>query len=114
MFLMGALLIINPEWLDLRWAWDLNGFDARIIAAWFMGWAVWAGTIAFAHDWDEVRLAGGLAVLWGVVVCLTLLFFRAEFDFSRAPTMGYAGMAVLFTVGFAFFFWRQEERRPRT
>ena len=63
MFLMGALLIINPEWLDLRWAWDLNGFDARIIAAWFMGWAVWAGTIAFAHDWDEVRLAGALAVL---------------------------------------------------
>ena len=112
MFLMGALLIINPEWLDLRWAWDLNGFDARIIAAWFMGWAVWAGTIAFAHDWDEVRLAGALAVLWGVTVCLTLLVFRAEFDFSRAPTMSYAGMAVLFTVGFAFFFWRQEARRP--
>lgn len=111
MFLMGALLIINPEWLDLRWAWDLNGFDARIIAAWFMGWAVWAGTIAFAHDWDEVRLAGALAVLWGAVVCLTLLLFRSEFDFGRAPTMGYAGIAVLFTAGFAFFVWRQEARR---
>ena len=65
MMLMAGLLIINPEWLDLRWAWDLNGFDARIIAAWFMGWAVWAGTIAFAHDWDEVRLAGALGILFG-------------------------------------------------
>jgi hypothetical protein len=75
---------------------------------------VWAGTIGFARDWDEVRLAGGLAVLWGVSVCLTLLFFRSEFDFGRAPTMGYAGIAVLFTLGFAFFFWRQETKRPNT
>ena len=50
-------------------------------------------------------------MLWGVCVCLTLLVFRAEFDFSRAPTMSYAGMAVLFTLGFAFFFWWQEARR---
>lgn len=111
LMLMGLLLVINPEWLDLRWAWDLNGFDARIIAAWFLGWAVWAGTIGFAHDWDEVRTAGALAILWGVTVCLTLFLFRSEFDFGRAPTMGYAGIAVLFTLGFAFFFWRQEARR---
>ena len=110
-FLFGMMLIINPEWLDLRWAWNLNGFDARIIAAWFLGWAVWAGTIGFAHDWDEVRTAGALAILWGVTVCLTLIFFRSEFDFSRAPTMTYAGIAVFFTLGFVFFFWRQEARR---
>lgn len=110
--LMGGLLIINPEWLTLRWPWGLNGFDARIIAAWFTGWAVWAGTIAFAHDWDEVRTAGALAIVFGAAVCLTLFFFRSEFDFDRAPTMGYAGVAVLFTLGFAFFTWRQEARRP--
>lgn len=61
-----------------------------------------------------MRTVGALAIVFGAAVCLTLLFFRAEFDFGSAPTKGYAGIAVLFTLGFAFFFWRQEARRPGT
>ena len=113
LFLMGAFLIINPQWLDLRWPWALNEFDARIIAAWFLGWAVWAGTMAFARDWDEVRQAGALAILFGAAVSATLIAFRPEFDFARMPTRGYAGIAVLFTLAMAFFTWRQERRRPK-
>ncbi len=113
LFLMGAFLIINPQWLDLRWPWALNEFDARIIAAWFLGWAVWAGTMAFAQDWDEVRQAGALAILFGLAVSATLIAFRPEFDFARMPTRGYAGIAVLFTLAMAFFTWRQERRRPK-
>ena len=112
LFLFGAFLIINPEWLDLRWPWDLNEFDARIMAAWFMGWAVWAGSMAFARDWDEVRLAGALAILFGVAVGVTLVAFRPEFDFARTPSRGYAAVALVFTLAMAFFYWRQERHRP--
>jgi len=111
-FLFGAMLIINPAWLDLRWPWDLNEFDARIMAAWLLGWAVWAGTMAMARDWDEVRLAGALAILFGVAVSATLVAFRPEFDFARSPTRTYAGLALFFTLGMAFFTWRQERQRP--
>ncbi len=111
-FLFGAMLIINPAWLDLRWPWDLNEFDARIMAAWLMGWAVWAGTMAMARDWDEVRLAGALGILFGVAVCATLIAFRPEFDLARSPTRAYAGLAVVFTLGMVFFTWRQERHRP--
>lgn len=112
LFLFGAFLVINPRWLDLRFPWDLNEFDARIIAAWLLGWSVWAGTMAFARDWDEVRQAGALGILFGVAVCATLLAFRAEFDFARSTTRAYAGLAVFFTLGMAFFYWQQQRRRP--
>src|SRR4029453_895074 len=51
----GLLLVINPEFAAQRWPWELNPFDARIIAAWFLGWAVWLATMAFASDWTEKR-----------------------------------------------------------
>lgn len=111
-FLFGGLLIVNPQWLDLRWPWDLNEFDARIIAAWFMGWSVWAGTMAMAVDWDEVRLAAGLQILFGLSLTAVLIAFRPEFDFARSPTSTYAGGVVLLTLAMIVFFWLQERRRP--
>ncbi len=111
-FLFGGLLIVNPQWLDLRWPWDLNEFDARIIAAWFMGWSVWAGTMAMAVDWDEVRLAAGLQILFGLSLTAVLVAFRPEFDFARSPTSTYAGGVVLLTLAMVIFFWLQERRRP--
>ncbi len=111
--LFGLFLLINPTWLDLRWPWALTDFDAGIIAAWFLGWAVWAGSIALAADWDEVRRGVQLNILFWVAVCATLVAFRSLFDFSRMPTLTYAVGAVVLTVGLGFFYWRQERARPR-
>jgi hypothetical protein len=111
LFLFGALLIINPIWLDLRWPWDLNEFDARIIAAWFNGWALWLGTIYFVRDWDEGRLGVFLAILFGAAVSISSLIFLQLFS-DRGATRGYIGLAIAFTVGLAFFAWRQERARP--
>lgn len=110
--LFGGLLIVNPQWLDLRWPWRLTEFDARIIAAWFMGWAVWAGTMAMAVDWDEVRLAAALQILLGVSLTAILIAFRPEFNFARTPTQTYAGGVVVLTLAMIGFFWLQERRRP--
>jgi len=111
LFLFGALLVINPTWLDLRWPWDLNQFDARIMAAWFNGWALWLGTIYFVRDWDEGRLGVFLAILFGAALSIYSLIFLPLFA-DRGATRGYIGMAILFTAGLAFFAWRQERARP--
>jgi hypothetical protein len=57
-------------------------------------------------------LAGAFGILFGAAVSATLVAFRSEFDFGRAPTFGYGLIAVLFTVLMALFYWRQERRRP--
>jgi hypothetical protein len=111
--LFGLFLIISPAWLDLRWPWALTQFDARIIAAWFLGWAVWAGSMALAADWDEVRRGVQLNILFGAAVCATLVAFSAQFDLSRSPSMAYAVGTVLLTVLMSIFYWRQERARPR-
>ncbi|MCO6450461.1 MAG: hypothetical protein J5I90_06690 [Caldilineales bacterium] len=111
-FLFGAMLVINPQWLDLRWPWDLNEFDARIMAAWFLGWVGWAGAMAMAEDWDEVRLAGLLNLVLGVALILALIAFRNEFDFGRGAARNYAVALAFFTAGMGFFVWRQERSRP--
>ena len=110
--LMGAFLVINPQWLTLRWPWDLNPFDARIIAAWFLGWSVWAGSMALAADWDEIRRGVLLNILFGAAVTLSVIVFRAEFDFRR-PTSGvYAFLVAVVTLLLIFFYWRQQRSRP--
>jgi hypothetical protein len=111
--LFGLFLIVNPTWLDLRWPWALTEFDARIIAAWFLGWATWAGSLVLATDWEDARRGIQLNILFGAAICTTLVVFRTQFDFSRMPTTAYALGAVLLTLGLGFFYWQQERSRSR-
>ncbi len=67
----GLLIVINPEFAATRWAWQLNPLDSRIVGAWFLGWAFWCGTMAFALDWDEIRRASQLFILNGVALLAT-------------------------------------------
>lgn len=106
----GLMLIINPVFADERWPWDLNDLDARIIAAWFMGWAVWLGTMAFAEDWDEIRLPAALFVLNGLALIGTFVAFGSEF--RQLDTAGaYRNGVIALTVLMAGFLVFQEYRR---
>jgi hypothetical protein len=107
----GLLLVINPEFAATRWPWDLNPLDARIIAAWFLGWAVWAASMAFATDWDEIRTAVQLFILNGVALLATALLARGEL-LPRGTANGYVvGLAGLIAIGAAVY-TLQERRRP--
>ena len=111
----GLLLVINPEFAALRWPWELNPLDARISAAWFLGWSAWAGTMAFASDWDEIRLAARLNIVNGLALAVTIVAFLPLFDFSTGTrtTTSYVGGVIVLTVGMAVFHVLQERRRPR-
>jgi hypothetical protein len=105
---VGALLVINPQFVDLRWPWALNPFDARIVAAWFIGWATWAGTMAFAADWAEIRIGIACQIIFGVALLATIFAFRGLFDFGAATTPAYVVLTGLITVLMLGFYWRHE------
>jgi hypothetical protein len=107
----GLLLVINPEFAATRWAWELNPLDARIVAAWFLGWSIWCATMAFAQDWDEIRAAAALFVLNGLALGATVLIFRDEFLPDRGTPLGYALAIGLMTGLMVVFYLLQERRR---
>lgn len=113
LLMQGLLLVINPEFANTRWAWELNPLDARIIAAWWLGWATWAGTMAFAADWDEIRLAARLNIVCGAALLGTAVWMFGEFDFVEHHTAtGYFGGMIALTVGMIVFYVLQERNRP--
>jgi hypothetical protein len=112
-FLMnGLLIVVNPEFAATRWPWELNPLDARIAGAWFLGWSVWCGTMAFALDWDEIRRAVQLFILNGVALLATAVIFRDDFLPGRGTPYGYVGGLFVLTLVMAAFFVVQERRRP--
>jgi len=111
LLMQGLFLVAQPEFANTRWAWELNPLDARIIAAWFLGWSIWCGTMAFATDWDEIRTATGLFVLNGAALLVTAVVFRNEL-LNRGTTIGYVAALVIMTGAMILFFYIQERRRP--
>jgi hypothetical protein len=108
----GLLIVINPEFAAHRWPWELNPLDARIVGAWFLGWAVWCGTMAFAADWDEIGRGAQLFLLNGVALLTTAIVFRDGFLPGRNTIAGYTGALVILIVVMLVFYVLQERRRP--
>lgn len=105
---VGALLVFNPTFMSAIWPWSFRALGSRIIAAWFLGWATWAGTMAFARDWEEIRTATRLNILFGLALLVSFLVFLPQFDFTRPGTVWYAAFILLFTLALAVAYWRQQ------
>ena len=108
----GLLLLLNPEFAATRWAWELNPLDARIVAAWFLGWSVWCGTMALAQDWDEIRTAAQLFILNGVALLVVAVLGRDEFLPGRGTPLGFTAALVVGTGIMVAFHVLQDRRRP--
>ena len=78
LLMAGLLLVINPDFASERWPWGLNPLDARIVAAWSIGWSFWCGTMAFATDWDEIRMPARLFIVNGVALLATIVLFTGR------------------------------------
>jgi hypothetical protein len=110
----GLLLVINPEFAARRWPWELNPLDARMVAAWFLGWATWCGAMAFARDWDEIKIPARLFILNGVALAVAAVVFSAGFAPGRQTITSYVGGLIAMTLVMAGFHVIQERRRPAT
>jgi hypothetical protein len=110
----GLLMVINPEFLALRWPWDLTGnpLDARIMAAWFLGWAAWCATMAFAGDWLEIRLPAALFILNGAALTV-VNFTNGDLLSGTGPAHAYRTGILLLTLLMAGFAGYHEVRRVR-
>jgi hypothetical protein len=64
--------------------------------------------MAFATDWDEIRNAARLNILFGLALLVTMAVFFPLFDFSRGTTGAYMGAVLVLTLAMIFFYWRQE------
>jgi hypothetical protein len=112
LLMFGLLIFLNPEFAAARWPWELNGLDARMVAAWFLGWAVWCGTMAFADDWDEIRTAARLFMLNGLALTAVAIVFRDTFTPGRGSATAFTVAVATMTILMAGFHWLQERRRP--
>ncbi len=104
--------MINPQFLDTRWPWPLDPFDARIMAAFFALAAGWCITVYFAQDWAEVRLAVlGLMIL-SASNFIAWLFMLPQFDPARKNAYTYGIAFGFFTIVLLYFYWKHARVRP--
>lgn len=113
LLMFGLLPFLNPEFAANRWPWELNPLDARMVSAWFLGWAAWSGTLAFATDWDEIRTAVRLFIVNGVALAAVAIAFRETFIPDRGSAAAFTIAIVVMTAIMFGFLVLQERARPR-
>jgi hypothetical protein len=105
---MAGLLLINPAFMNTRWPWPLDPFDARIMAAFPTLAALWAAHVYFAEDWAEAKLGVLGLALFAAGHFVVWLINLPSFDFSRHNVWSYGIVFGLFAALFAFYYWRQQ------
>lgn len=110
---LGGLLVINPAFMDTRWPWALDAFDARVMAAWMTGSGVWAATMYFAKDWVEIKTGIQSLMLYAVSLFVLWVITFSSYDPARNNrfTMGVAaGLAAL---ALGYYYLKQERYRKK-
>ena len=108
----AAFLFINPSFADTRWPWSIDPFDARILAAWPAGVAVWSATMYFAKDWAEIKVGMQMLILYVSSLFVVWLVNFSQFDPGRYNKITLGVVTGLVAVLLIFFYWRQEAARP--
>jgi hypothetical protein len=111
---IAGLLFVNPEFMDTRWPWPLDPFDARVMAAFLALAGLWAVRVYFAEDWAEAKLGVLGLIIYMVALCGVWLAGLPEYDTSRENIWSIGLAAGAFGVLFIYYYWRQERAIPRT
>ena len=118
MFYIGAalwaLFFFTPEFANLRWPWELNPFDSRIMSAWFAGTATWSITMYFMKDWAEVKMGVRAILLFlsGLLVVWILTSWRYPLNHTEiAARQGlvYGGSLAVMVAWLLLAYWKQEQ-----
>ncbi len=105
---LSGLMFINPEFMDTRWPWPLDPFDARILSAFHLLAALWALRVYFFDDWAEAKLGVGGLIVYTLALTLAWAVNLPDYDLTRNNTY-VAGLLVgVPAVLLIYFYWRQE------
>ena len=108
---LAALLFINPQFMDTRWPWPLDPFNARIMAAFLALSAGWCLEVYFASEWAAVKRAVmGLTIYAASNFGLWLVIFP-QLDLTRKNGITFGVAAGLFAVLLGYYYYRQERAR---
>jgi hypothetical protein len=109
---IGGVAFINPQFLDRRWPWALDPFDARIMAAFLALNALWCVTIYFSQNWGEIRLAMLGLTFYAVSNFIVWLVILPRLDHARKNVYIYGIVLGLFSLLLIYYYWQQERARP--
>jgi hypothetical protein len=110
---IGGMLLINPMFMNTRWPWPLDPFDARVMAAFPAACGVWAATMYFAKDWAEIKMGVQGLTLYASALFLVWLLTYSQYDPARHNGMTYGVLTGVLAGLLIFFYWRQEVARRK-
>jgi len=115
-FAIGGLLVIHPAFMDTRWPWPLDPFNARVIAAWPSACAAWALTMYFSKDWAEIKPGVQMLFVYAAALFAVWLFTFPGYDHTRANGITFGVFTGIIALLLTYFYWRQESqpRQPGT
>jgi hypothetical protein len=108
---IAGLLFINPKFMDTRWPWPLDPFDARIMAAFLALNAGWCYDLYFAQDWGRIKRAVIGMILFSLTNFIVWVISFPNFDYSRENIYTFGIAFFIFTVLLALFYIRQERKK---
>lgn len=106
-----ALLFFNTDFANLRWPWELNAFDSRIMSAWPAACAVWAVTMWSMKDWAEVKVGVRALLIFAVALFVIWIFTFPSYDPARINRLTYGLLAGASALALLYAYWRQEQAR---
>ena len=105
---MGGLMMINPVFMDTRWPWSLDPFNARVMSAFFALTALWCVNIYLAEDWVEVKKTVLGLVIFALSQFTIWLVNLGSFDPARENIPNYGIGLGLFALLFIYYYIMQE------
>ena len=122
MFYVGAalwaLFFFAPEFANMRWPWELNPFDSRIMSAWFAGVSVWSVTMYFMKDWAEVKMGVRAIMLFLLSLLGVWLFASWQYPLNHTEIASRQALVYGLSLGvinawLLFAYWKQERAHQK-
>lgn len=104
LWLQAAIMIIAGLSMLLRikttsiWPWKPDIVSGLVVAAFSIGWSFWSAALAAAPSWAEASTGVLINISWLATIFISLLIFRARFDFSRRVTRVFASVNLILLV----------------
>jgi len=109
--LVWALLFFSPEFANMRWPWELNAFDARIMSAWPAACATWAFTMYTMKDWAEVKIGLRSMLIFNLMLFIIWMLTYRSYDPLRHNGLTYGFAVGTTSLTLIYSYWKQETAR---